>query len=155
MRFRKQDRKQSGMTAVEFALIAPIVIVLLLGFVECGNLFYSWLTTYKAAQTATRFAATGQGYEDGNRMALIEQQVSGVMSRLSGGATSITISSWPQGAFAGDGTSGDAGCPCGMVQVEVGYDYQPITPFLGDLLPSVIAIAGSDRKINEPWYRCD
>ena len=147
--------KQKGSVSVEFAFVAPMVILLVLGFVETGNLFYSWLTTNKAAEAGARFASTGQGEEEGTRLALIQAEVAGHMDRLRGGADEVVVSSWPMGSFSGEGAQGDAGDPCGMVEVEVAYAYHPVTPVLGDLLPETITLTGSERSVNEPWYRCD
>ena len=152
---RCPKHRQSGAVAVEFAFVLPIVFVLVLGFIECGNLFYSWLTTYKAAQAGTRFAATGQGDEEGTRVALIQEAVARHMDRLDGGASEMVISSWPRGTYEGDGQAGDPGDPCGMVEVVVEYDYHPVTPILGAILPETIILSGSDRKVNEPWSMCE
>ncbi len=152
---RSNKQRQSGTVAVEFAYILPIVFVLVLGFIECGNLFYSWLTTYKAAQAGARFAATGQGEDEGTRMTRIQEEVARHMDRLEGGASETTISSWPRGIYDGDGTQDDAGNPCGMVEVTVAYAYHPITPILDTILPETILISGSDRKVNEPWSVCE
>ena len=152
---RCPKHRQSGSVAVEFGFVLPIVFVLVLGFIETGNLFYSWLTTYRAAQAGTRFAATGQGDEEGTRMTRIQEEVAKFMDHLNGGASDMTVSSWPRGVYEGDGTEGDAGDPCEMVEVAVAYDYHPITPVLGDLMPETIVLSGSDRKVNEPWSVCE
>jgi len=152
-RFNKQ--RQSGSVAVEFAYILPLVFLLVLGFIEFGNLFYSWLTTYKAAQDGARFAATGQGEDEGTRMSQIQEAVARHMDRLEGGASEMIVSSWPRGVYEGEGTEGDAGDPCGMVEVTVAYAYHPITPLLDSILPETILLSGSDRKVNEPWSVCE
>lgn len=152
---RCQKHRQSGTVAVEFAFVLPIVFVLVLGFIECGNLFYAWLTTEKAAQAGTRFAATGRGEDEGTRMAQIQAAVARHMDCLDGGYSEMAVTSWPRGVYEGDGTQNDAGDPCEMVEVAVQYQYHPITPVLGSLLPETILLSGSDRKVNEPWSVCE
>jgi Flp pilus assembly protein TadG len=51
-RFRSQD----GQAAVEFALIAPVVIALLLGIVQGGIAFHNYITITDAARAAARQA---------------------------------------------------------------------------------------------------
>ncbi|MEF2143893.1 MAG: TadE/TadG family type IV pilus assembly protein [Desulfovibrionaceae bacterium] len=147
--------RMSGMTAVECALLIPIVLMLGLGLLESGNMFSDWLTVHKAAESGARIAATGQGEEEGTRISLIEQEVQRVMGRLPGGAADIVVSSWPTAIASGPGAEDDAGCPCGLVEVRVEYQYEPVTPFLEGILPDVVVMSGSDRKVNEPWERCD
>lgn len=147
--------RSPGMTAVEGALAIPILLVLVLSLVETGNMAHAWLTTYKAAQTGARFAATGQGEDDGTRMALISLQVDMIMDRLEGGAAAVNVSSWPGTAASGEGTPGNAGDPCGLVEVEVVYDYHPVTPLMGSVFPEIVTLAGTDRKVVEPYKPCD
>lgn len=45
-----------GQTAVEFALIAPIIIVLLLGIVQVGIAFHNYITLTDAARAGARKA---------------------------------------------------------------------------------------------------
>ncbi|MBU1247361.1 MAG: pilus assembly protein [Proteobacteria bacterium] len=144
-----------GMVAVETALILPVLLVLALGTIETGNILHAWLTVHKAAQTGARFASTGQGDDDGSRLALIELQVGQVMDRLEGGAATVNVSSWAGNVASGEGAQDSAGPPCGLVEVEVVYDYHPITPLTGDLFPEVVVLAGSDRKIIEPYKPCE
>jgi Flp pilus assembly protein TadG len=49
-------RSQQGQTAVEFALIAPLLIVLLLGVVQFGIAFNNYLTITDAARAGARNA---------------------------------------------------------------------------------------------------
>lgn len=152
---RRTVRKSGpGMAAVEAALAIPILLVLVLSLVETGNMAHAWLTVHKAAQTGARFAATGQGEDDGSRMALIELQVDKSMERLRGGASGINVSSWAGIPATGAGAPG-AGNPCGMVEVEVVYDYHSITPLAGTVFPAIIPLAGADRKMVEPYKPCD
>lgn len=146
---------RSGMTSVEFGLLLPILFVLIMGLIETGNICYSWLTVQRAAQEGTRFAATGQGYEEGTRMMLIEQETNRLLSALNSGTKTITIRSWPTLDTTVPGQDGNAGEPCQIVEVEALYNYKPFTPLIAQLLPNVITLLGSDRKVNEPWYPCD
>ena len=50
-------RKERGQSLIEFALTAPILIVLLLGLVEMGHAFNSYMTVVAAARDAARMGS--------------------------------------------------------------------------------------------------
>jgi len=50
----KPGRRQHGVAAVEFALIAPIFFLLLFGAIEFGRLFYLWNTVQEITRNAAR-----------------------------------------------------------------------------------------------------
>lgn len=54
---RKYRRKDRGQSMVEFALTAPILIVLLLGLVEMGHAFNSYMTVVAAARDSARLGS--------------------------------------------------------------------------------------------------
>lgn len=147
--------RRRGMTTMEFAMILPFMLAMVMVTIEGGTMFYSWLTIQKAAQSGARFASTGQGEEQGTRMAQIIEATESWLERLDNGGTTITVRSWPDTTVSGDGAENDAGPPCGLVEVGVVYNYHPFTPIIGAMLPQVIPLSGSDRKLNEPWRPCD
>lgn len=148
------SRWSRGVAAVEMALILPAVLLLICGLIETGNLFFTWLTVQKAAEIGARFAATGQGEDEGTRLAQIETRAEALLANLSGNGATVSVRSWPTINATGSGVSGSAGQPCGIVEVSVSFLYQPVTPLLGDMLPESIPVSGSDRKVNEPWRPC-
>jgi len=155
MRDRTNNQSRKGVTSAEFALIVPFIIVIFMGIVEFSTMFYSWMTLQKAAQSAARFAATGQGEEEGTRLSQIMQLTENWLENLNNGAKEITITSWPTVNAVGEGSDGSAGGPCGLVQVAVVYNYHPYTPLVSVMLPEVVELYGQDRKLNEPWKPCD
>jgi Flp pilus assembly protein TadG len=60
MRFLRSLRDESGVSAVEFALIAPVLIFLLLGLMEGGLLIHTWGNMEYVARQAARGAAIGE-----------------------------------------------------------------------------------------------
>ena len=154
---RKQTTQSSrrGVSSLEFALVLPFILVMFMGILEFSTMFYSWLTLQKAAQNAARFAATGQGEEEGTRLTQTIQIAEDWMESLNNGNKEITISSWPTPNATGSGAEGSAGGPCGLVEVAVVYNYHPYTPFISAMLPEVVPLEGQDRKLNEPWKPCD
>lgn len=152
---RTKSQARRGMTTMEFALILPFVIVFIMGVIETGTMFYSWLTVQKAAQSGARFAATGQGVEEGNRMTRIVQTTEDWLVSLDKGSKEIVIRTWPGTTVSGEGMEGSAGGPCQLVEVAVTYAYHPFTPIVGAMLPEVVGIQGAERKLNEPWKPCD
>ena len=60
-RFGKNEK---GVAAVEFALIAPILVLLVLGIIEFGWLFNGWITINGAAREGARIATVLRVFED-------------------------------------------------------------------------------------------
>jgi Flp pilus assembly protein TadG len=55
-RRRNRIRSEQGQTAVEFALVAPLLLALLLGIVQGGIAFHDYLAVTDAARAAARQA---------------------------------------------------------------------------------------------------
>ena len=53
-----QRKKAQGM--LEFALVLPILLLLIFGIIEYGRLFYAWIIIENAARSGVRYAVTGQ-----------------------------------------------------------------------------------------------
>ncbi len=58
-RLRKQEPRNSGATVVEFALIAPILFLLMMGIIEFGLIFFLNVMLQGAVDTASRLGKTG------------------------------------------------------------------------------------------------
>lgn len=54
---RARKRRREGAAAVEFALVLPFLVILLLGLIDFGHLFFSVNTITNAAREAARRAA--------------------------------------------------------------------------------------------------
>lgn len=154
MNTRTRESRRRGATSLEMGLVLPFILIMILGMVEAGNMYYSWMTIQKAAQNGARFAATGLGEEQGNRLLQIEGVTIQLLDTLNKGDKEIFISSWPTTNTDGPGRVNNPGGPCEVVEVAVIYHYRPFTPLVGDFLPDIIDLAANDRKFNEPWKPC-
>ena len=56
MRGRRNIREEHGQTAVEFALVSPILVVLLLAIIQFGITFNNYVTLTDAARAGARKA---------------------------------------------------------------------------------------------------
>ncbi|MEA3338815.1 MAG: TadE family protein, partial [Chloroflexota bacterium] len=56
----RDGERRKGQGIVEFALVLPILLLLLFGIIEFGRIFQAWLTIENAARQAARFAVSGQ-----------------------------------------------------------------------------------------------
>lgn len=57
MKFIRKNKKEEGQTLVEFALILPILLLLVVGIIDFGWLFMAKITTNNAAREAARLYA--------------------------------------------------------------------------------------------------
>jgi hypothetical protein len=55
-------RKRKGQAMTEFALILPLLLLLLLGIIEAARVIWAYVTVQQAAREATRFAVTGRPF---------------------------------------------------------------------------------------------
>lgn len=53
---RRLARSIAGATAAEFALVLPLLIILLLGMIDIGRVMWTWNRAEKATQMAVRYA---------------------------------------------------------------------------------------------------
>lgn len=155
---RHLRRSERGQTLAEFALLAPILVILIFGFVDVARLYQAWVTVEGAAREGTRYAVTGRGDCDiaaDDRMACIEYAA----SQRAGGLTNheddlgVIVRSWDYPSYPNPASENSAGEQCDAVEVQVDYDFTPSTPLAGALFGAV-HLVGTDRLVNEPYGPC-
>lgn len=131
-----------GQTLVEFALVLPTFVLLLLGIFDLGRAVYAYNTINNAAREA-------------GRLAIVDQTVADVQAHGAQHASSLAIaagdivvdfrdSATPDTADSCDsdvGTQAVVGC---YAVVRVPYEYTAATPIIGGLV-GVIDMVGETR----------
>jgi Flp pilus assembly protein TadG len=119
----RRVRDQRGAIAVEFALIVPILLLLVLGIVEFGFGYHAWDATQNAAREGARLGAVSPD------VAEIEARVRGTTSFLDQSLLTVNIDCGITGgsfvACSADPSDWDEG---DIVRVTVRYTYNYITP---------------------------
>jgi Flp pilus assembly protein TadG len=92
-RLARNARRDRGATAVEFALLLPVLLLLVFGIIDFGRALNAQITLTQAAREGARLAALGQSQ-------------SNVVSRTQAAATglssvTVTVTACPAGAGAG------------------------------------------------------
>ena len=133
--FTPKGRSERGQSLVEFALVLPIFLVLVLGIIDFGLGLKSWITITNAAREGARYAAVtcGEVSDDTDVIAKTEDAAADLSEDVT-----VTVTNCP-----GESTE--------SVVVEVDYDYSLITPLGGLLsmlgdgvgLPDTIALSSS------------
>ena len=63
-RMRRIDRAQDGQAMVEFALVLPLLLLLIMGIIQFGILFNNYVTLTDAVRAGARQAAVSRGLPD-------------------------------------------------------------------------------------------
>lgn len=74
----KKYRRENGQSMLEFALVLPILLVLVCGIIDFGWLFYHQSELNNCAREGARFAIVNTGKTD--RIPLIQNKVNSVAS---------------------------------------------------------------------------
>lgn len=140
---RRQERR--GQTLVEFALILPIFLLLLMGIFDFGRAVYAYNTVSNAARQAVR-------------LAIVDQEPSKIQDLAAKQAASLGIDpSTVTITFVNPDLS--SGQPCDVVpvlngcivEVTVPYTYRAATPIIGNLI-GPISISSTSRLPVERTY---
>lgn len=137
--FRNQER---GQTLVEFALILPIFVVVLVGIFDGGRLVFAYNTVSNAAR-------------EGGREATVNQTITDIQDRAAQHAIALDISaadvdvdfrtpgqpSTPGSCNSALNSSAIFGC---LAVVQVSYEYFAATPIIGGLI-GPIQVTGEVR----------
>ena len=58
------QKNQKGQGLTEFALILPVLLLLILGVIEASRVIWAYITVQTAAREAARYAVSGRPYVD-------------------------------------------------------------------------------------------
>lgn len=137
MRTFKRGRDSRGQALVEFALILPILVLVMVGIFDVGRLVYAYNTVNNAAR-------------EGGRQAIVDQTLVHIQERAANHAAALGIApgdiavdyrnlnapDTPGSCLTDDGASAvgtDAIFSC-LAVVRVPYDYTAATPIIGAII---------------------
>jgi Flp pilus assembly protein TadG len=114
---RPSLRSESGQSAVEFALVLPLLLVVLVGMVDFGFAFNYWIQGTHLASSGARYAAVNRAPGGGTLQSYVRSQA---ITSLRDGGTARTPDPLQVCVSFPDGTKtiGD------RVQVEVKTNYR-------------------------------
>ncbi len=99
MTIRRSDiRSERGQTMAEFALVLPILCIVLFGIIQFGLLYKDYVTLTDATRTGARKAAVSRREADpvGATVAKVESAASGLdLAKLN---VTVTAAAWEHGA---------------------------------------------------------
>lgn len=138
----RRDRR--GQALVEFALIAPAFVLLLVGLFDAGRAVYAYSTVNNAAHTAARQAVVDQNVGDVKTAAI--EQAPGLQLAIAD--VTVTWLDANGGATLPCSNTPNVGC---TAEVRVRYSFTAATPLLGNLMGS-IQLEGVARQPIERRY---
>jgi hypothetical protein len=147
--------EKRGQALVEFALILPILVLLLLGVFDFGRAIYAFSTINNAAR-------------QGARLAIVDQTVTHVQDRAASEAVNLGVGAddvevdfrdltTPDtpgscaGAVPGDDNNVGSIVFC-IAVVTVPYEYEAVTPLIGNLVGTLTLEGESRFKVD---FNCE
>ncbi len=112
-------KNEKGQSLVEFALLIPILILILMAIVEFGFMFNTYITINNASREGARLGSLGGSDTE---VALRVLEASPNLA-----SENFTIAVTPGVRNRGD-----------MIRVNIQYDYQIITPIMSTVLSPLI-----------------
>ncbi len=152
----KGRRRKSGQALVEFALVAPLLLLLLFAIISLGLYINAQVTLQQAARIGARDAAIGQnlgcpgdtlsGATTPTLYAVVDQQIGqgfGLSDQVPGqpGTYRALLGAQP-GQYPQESQPSSTNSNLSYVTVNVYYKYQPIIAIPG-LLPSTMYLTQS------------
>lgn len=150
--------EERGQTLAEFALLVPLLVILIFGFVDVSRIYQAWVTIEGAAREGARYGVTGRSDCDiaaDDRLACIEYNTTQRAKALTNDDTDLTVTvrSWDYPTYADPASEGDPGEQCDAIEVQVNYQFTPSTP-LAETIFGAIELVGRERLVNEPFGTC-
>jgi Flp pilus assembly protein TadG len=151
-------RRHSGQSMVEFAVLAPIFFLLLLGTIDLGRAVYIYNTISDAAREGTRAAIPFDTPLPNNAavIAAVQSKLGGgftlqvdtLCAGLPAGGSCPTVPTEPNTGYIwyspGVGTPGR-----GQVTVKISYLFQPWVPVVRDASGNGVVISAQSTMVTE------
>lgn len=159
-RLRALRGNNEGATAIEFAMVAPVLFTLIFGIIEFGLLMSTQSALDGASTNAARkYKALARSGNPGANTAaihtLITQYGAGLIDPSRTRVVARRLANWGTAAMPANAPNngGRAGTVAQIIQYRVYYDYYTYTPFLSQILGGnrgMITLRSSTVVQNEP-----
>jgi Flp pilus assembly protein TadG len=127
-----------GQTLVEFAIVLPIILLVLIGMVDMGRAVFVYNTLAQSARQAARLAIVNQNVDDVKDQAMASAPTLGMSAANVDVCFKTTFTSQTNCANpAADNcpqSSRVIGC---LALVSTHVNYTPMTPFINTIFPSI------------------
>lgn len=141
MKLRAAERSK-GQSLVEFALVLPIFILVLVGILDLGRAVYAYNTLNNAAREGSRLAIVDQTVPDIRDFAAQQAGWLGIdPSQVSVDFRDPETPGTPASCAGAPGNAAIVGC---LAVVRVEYSYDAATPIISQLV-GTISMAGESR----------
>lgn len=169
-RWRARWRDNAGSAAIEFAFVAPVFFIFLMGTMETGLIYLGNFVLQNATSDAARLIRTGQVALNGTSQAQFRTQICNEISPLLGcnanlqidvetfssfSAANITSPILANGSLDPTLTNWAPGTVCSIVLVRAFYTWNVATPLL---TPFLVNMSGGNHLLtaaaafrNEPY----
>jgi Flp pilus assembly protein TadG len=132
---KRTPRRQHGASAVEFALIAPLLFFLLFAAIEMGLIYWANLTMQHAVREGARYAVTGQsnldtGATPQRHLAIIQNIRNNSMGLYNKLNTAISINNGTPSSDPATYAAGMFGNPGDILILRLDCTWRVMTPFL-------------------------
>ena len=149
----KRRSDATGQAMVEYALVLPLIALLVFGLIDFGRLFFTELTLQNALRIAGRYAVTGNHLPNPanpsqpiSRVASIKQVAQ--QNAMGLDVSGLVISSQPSGGALSPG----AGGPGDTIQLSLTYSLALLTPIVGQFFQAgVYTFTVNTYFHNEPF----
>jgi hypothetical protein len=150
-RLRGRSRQRSkAQSLVEFALLLPVLLLLLLVAIDFGRALYAWVVIQNSARVGANFAGLNSDAWELNIATVQDEYETTVLSDfLSANCDVPDPDDIPEPVFTDGPDTAVSGGPTDTnydvgdtVVVELGCDFHLITPFITAVLGDPVAIAG-------------
>jgi Flp pilus assembly protein TadG len=143
---RKELRSESGQAGIEYALVLPAVVIILLAIVDFGFAFNYWNNEQELASATARYAAVGRNPGPGGSLQATMKSTVASNALKNGGTNSLPTAvqvcvSFPDGRGVGKRV---------VVDVHTDYHWIGFVPYLGDRAPVHLSGKATMRQETTP-----
>jgi len=118
-------KNEKGQAMVEFALILPVLLLLVMGIAEFGMMFNAYLSVQNATREGARIGVVGASNEE------MEERILNTSPSLNKERIVITIEPGDNARASGE-----------TLRVLVNYDYKMAVPFISILFGGSVNLSG-------------
>ena len=152
LRARFRQRRSPGQSLAEFALVLPILALLIFGLLDLGRAVYVYNTLANAARAGARVAAVNQNANSSGTCDPMDRNNWSIVVCILQEGVSIPVQrSEIDITYVGDSCATRQLDPPCIARVTVFQDYAPFTPIIGNLIGTLHIAATSEMPV-ESWY---